>query len=131
MKFTVLVLALLAAQGPKNDPSGVWVADTGSQYAIHQDGAGVQVTLVPGSNPKFLKYDVALKSQQEINTYKGTGTFTAKMEGGKECKFDTEWMFVVVTPDRILGSTTNIVADSKTCAIRQKNQLQLDLKKKK
>jgi len=124
-------LTLLLAQVPKHDPNGIWVADTGSQYQIQQNGSNVQVKLVPGSNPKFLQYEVALKNQEEINTYKGTGTFVAKMEGGKECKFETEWMFVVVTPERILGSATGIVADSKTCAIREKNQLQLDLKKKK
>jgi|SRR5579862_1705193 len=131
MKLTLLALAFLLTQVPKHDPNGVWVADSGSQYEIRQDGPNVQVKLVPGSNPKFLQYEVALKNQEEINTYKGTGTFVAKMQGGKECKFDTEWMFIVVTPERILGSSTNIVADSKTCAIQEKNQAQLDLKKKK
>jgi hypothetical protein len=52
------------------------------------------------------------------------------MESGKECKFDTEWMFVVVTPDRIIGSATGIQADKNTCKVMEKNQVQLDLKKK-
>ena len=131
MKLTVLALALLLTQVPKHNPNGIWVSDSGAQYEIHQDGANLQVKLVPGSNAKFLQYEVALKNQEEINTYKGTGSFVAKMEGGKECKFDTEWMFVVVTPERILGSSTGIVADSKTCTIKEKNQVQLDLKRKK
>jgi hypothetical protein len=131
MKLTVLALAFLLAQVPKHDPNGIWVSDSGSQYEIHQNGPTLQVKLIPGSNPKFVQYDVALKNQEEVNTYKGTGTFTAKMEGGRECKFDTEWMFIVVTPERIIGSTTGITADSKTCTIKEKNQIQLDLKKKK
>jgi len=53
------------------------------------------------------------------------------MEGGKECKFDTEWQFVVVSPDRIIGVTSGITADKNSCEIKQKDQLQLDLKKKK
>lgn len=132
MKLLALALALLVAQKvPKNDPNGVWQADTGSQYELHLTGANLQVKLVPGSNPKFLSYEVTLSNQDEINTYKGTGTFVAKMEGGKECKFETEWQLVVVSADRILGAATGILADKQTCAIREKNQLQLDLKKKK
>jgi hypothetical protein len=38
---------------------------------------------------------------------------------------------LVVTPDRILGSTTGVQADKNTCAIKEKNEAQLDLKKKK
>jgi len=132
MKLFALALALLVAQKvPKNDPNGLWLADSGSQYELHLNGANLQVKLVSGSNPKFLSYEVTLTNQDEINTYKGTGTFVAKMEGGKECKFETEWQLVVVSPDRILGGATGILADSKTCAIKEKNQLQLDLKKKK
>jgi hypothetical protein len=133
MKLLALALALLFAQKvPKNDPNGMWLADSGSQYELHLNGANLQVRMVPGSNPKFLSYEVTLRNQEEINTYKGTGTFVAKMEGtGKECKFETEWQVVVVSPDRILGAATGILADKQTCAIREKNQLQLDLKKKK
>ena len=131
MNLFILALALLQAPIPRNNPAGIWDATSGSKYEIHQNGADVQVTLVPGSNPKFTKYEVTLKNQSEPNTYKGTGTFTAKMESGKECKFDTEWMFVVVSPDRILGTATGIIADKNTCRITEKNQLQLDLKKKK
>jgi hypothetical protein len=130
MKLFVLALALLTAQIPKNDPTGTWEADTGSQYNLRLTGSDVEVKLVPGSNQKFVKYDVVLKSEGEINTYKGTGTFVAKMDGGKECKFDTEWMLVVVAPQRIIGSATNIIADKKTCEIKEKKQVQLNLKKK-
>jgi hypothetical protein len=131
MTLLLLALTLLWTQIHKHDPAGIWEASTGSRYQIVQNGPDVEVKLVPGSNPKFLHYEVALKNQEEVNTYKGTGTFVAKMEGGKECKFDTEWLFIVVAPDRILGSATGIIADAKTCAIKEKNQLQLDLKKKK
>lgn len=130
MKLSILALTLLLAQIPKNNPNGIWESTSGVQYEIRLNGANLQVKMVPGSNPKYLKYDVTLKNQDEINTYKGTGTFVAKMESGKECKFETEWEMVVVTPTRILGSTTGVQADKNTCAVKEKNQAQLDLKKK-
>ena len=72
-----------------------------------------------------------IKFIHEVNTYKGTGSFVAKMESGKECKFETEWHFVVVSPERIIGASTNITADKNTCEIRRKDQAQLELKKTK
>ena len=131
MKLSILALALLLAQIPKNNPNGIWESTSGVQYEIRQSGANLEVKLVPGSNPKYVQYDVTLKNQDEINSYKGTGTFVAKMEGGKECKFETEWQMVVVSQNRILGTTTGIQADKNTCAVKEKNQAQLDLKKKK
>jgi hypothetical protein len=131
MRFSILALTLLLTQIPKNSPNGIWESTSGVQYEIRQNGADVRVKMVPGSNSKYLQYDVTLKNQDEINTYKGTGTFVAKMESGKECKFETEWQLVVVSPDRILGSTTGVQADKNTCAIKEKNEAQLDLKKKK
>src|SRR5215467_7609155 len=131
MKYIVLALALLQAPLSKNSPNGAWQADSGSVYDIKQNGTDVQVVMVPGTNAKLRDYEVTLKNQDEPNTYKGTGTFIATMEGGKECKFTTEWMFVVVSPDRIIGTATGINADSKTCEIKERPQLQLDLKKKK
>jgi hypothetical protein len=131
MRFFVLALALLQAPVPKNNPNGAWQADTGSVYDIKLNGTDVQVVMVPGSNAKLKSYEVTLKNQNEPNTYKGTGTFIAKMESGKECKFTTEWMFVVVSPDRIIGTATGINADKNTCEIKERPQLQLDLKKKK
>jgi hypothetical protein len=131
MKLSVLALALLIAQIPKNNANGIWESESGTRYEIHQNGADMQVKLVPGSNPKYVEYEVNLKNQEEINTYKGTGKFVAKMEGGKQCKFDTDWQLVIVSPERILGTTTNIIADKNTCAIKETNVTQVDLKKKK
>ena len=131
MKFLILALALLQGPVPKNSPNGTWLADSGSIYEIKQNGTDVQVAMVPGSNAKLRNYEVTLKNQNEVNTYKGTGTFIAKMESGKECKFTTEWMFVVVSPDRIIGTATGINADKNTCEIKERPELQLDLKKKK
>jgi len=126
-----LLLPLLVAQVPKNNPNGVWEAETGSQFQMRLNGKDLHVNIVPGSNPKFIQYEVDLKNEDEINTYSGKGFFVAKMEGGKECKFPTEWRFIIVSPERILGISSNIVADSKTCEIKEKTQLQLDLKKSK
>ena len=131
MKLPFLTLLLLLAQVPKNNANGIWESTSGSRYEIRQNGQNLQVKLVPGSNPKYMQYEVTLKNQDEINTYKGTGTFVAKMESGKECKFETEWTLVVVSAERILGDSTNIVADKNTCEIKEKSQGQLDLKKKK
>ena len=125
----VLGLVLLAAQIPKNDPNGIWESESGSKYSLKLSGSDLHVQILEGSNPRFLKYEVDLKSQSEVNTYKGTGYFIAKLENGKECKFETDWEFIVVTPDRILGSSTNIVPDSQTCAIKQRGRTMLDLKK--
>ncbi len=127
----MLVLSLLSAQVPKNNPNGVWEAETGSQFQMRLNGKDLHVNIVPGSNPKFIQYEVDLKNEDEINTYSGNGFFVAKMDGGKECKFPTEWRFIIVSPDRILGISSNIIADSKTCEIKERKQAQLDLKKSK
>ena len=125
------VLPLLLAQVPKNNPNGVWEAETGSQFQMRLNGKDLHVNIVPGSNPKFIQYEVDLKNEDEINTYSGNGFFVAKMDGGKECKFPTEWRFIIVSPERILGISSNIIADSKTCEIKERKQAQLDLKKSK
>ncbi len=127
----MLVLSLLSAQVSKNNPNGVWEAETGSQFQMRLNGKDLHVNIVPGSNPKFIQYEVDLKNEDEINTYSGNGFFVAKMDGGKECKFPTEWRFIIVSPDRILGISSNIIADSKTCEIKERKQAQLDLKKSK
>jgi len=131
MKFLTFVLTLLTAQIPKYNPTGVWEAETGSQFELRLSGSDLHVKIVPGSNPKFLEYELDMKNQDEVNTYKGSGFFVAKMEGGKECKLPTEWEFVVVSPDRIIGAATLVMANRETCEITEKSQGQLDLKKKK
>jgi len=131
MKLLPLALTLLLAQIPKYNPTGVWEADTGSQFELRLDGSDVHVKIVPGSNPKFLEYELETKNQEEANSYKGSGFFVAKMEGGKECKLPTEWQFVVVSPERIIGVASSIIADRETCEVKEKSQVQLDLKKKK
>jgi hypothetical protein len=132
----LLGLLLLTGQIPKNDPNGVWQADSGSKYNIKATASDVKITIVPNSNPKFIEYQVNLTLEKDEtgnvidpNTYKGTGYFVAKMQTGKECKVDTEWRITVVQSTRIFGSATNVVVDSNTCEVRQKDLVQLDLKK--
>lgn len=126
-----LLTTPLAAQVPKNDPNGIWEAETGSKFNLRLSGADLRVEIVEGSNPRFLKYEVNLKNQQEdVNSYKGTGYFVAKMQNGKECKFETEWQLVVVAPSRIIGATSNIIPDPNTCEAKERTQVQLDLRKK-
>jgi len=132
MKSLALVLTLLFVQQiPKNNPDGIWETTSRSQYEIRANGSNLQVKIVPGSNPKFLQYELNMKNEDEVNTYSGTGFFIAKMEGGKECKVPTEWRFIVVSSDRIIGTASNMTVDQKTCEVKEKNQVQLDLKKKK
>jgi hypothetical protein len=131
MTTLFLLLPLLFAQVPRNDPNGIWEADSGSRYEMRLAGKDLHVRIVPGSNPKFLQYEVDMKNEEEANTYSGNGFFVAKMEGGKECRFPTQWRFIVVSNDRIVGITSNVTADSKTCQVKQQNQIQLELKKKK
>ena len=127
-------LLLLAAQAappmPKNNPNGTWESASGTKYEMRLNGKDLHVQIVEGSNTRYVKYEVNLKNEDEANTYSGTGFFVTKFPNGKECKYDTDWRFVVVTPDQIIGSTSNIVPDPETCGVKDKNQVQLDLKKK-
>ena|SRR6516225_4001677 len=134
MKVLLLLLPLLigqAQQAPKNDPNGIWKSTdpelSDSRYEIRLSGSDLTVKLVPGSNPKFLEYEVNMKNEKEVNTYKGTGFMVAKMNGGKECKLPVQWLFVVLTKDRLIGEATQLTADSKTCAVREQIQVKLDL----
>src|SRR5262245_58236714 len=124
-----LVFALLTAQVPKNDPNGVWESPSGSKYQVRLTGEDLQVQIVSGSNPRYLKFDEGFKQQEEVNTYAGSGSFVAKMNTGKECTFETDWQMVVVAPDHILGVATGVSANAETCAIEETSQIQLELKK--
>src|SRR5215471_18353023 len=112
MKAKLLVgLLLVTAQIHKNDPTGVWQADSGSKYAMKLTGNDLKVAIVPNSNSHFLQYQVDLTLEKDEsgtvidpNTYKGAGFFVAKMETGKECKVDIEWRVTVVQSARIFGS---------------------------
>jgi hypothetical protein len=130
MHLATIALLFFALQIPKNDPTGTWEAETGTQYKLQLSGSDLKVLLVEGSNPVFLKYEVNLKNQEEINTYKGKGSFTAKLRSGKECTFDTEWEIVVVQTGRIIGSTTTVVPDPETCEVKEKSLTQINLVRK-
>src|SRR5947207_5457719 len=71
MRMIVLLLPLLVAQVPKNNPTGIWAAETGSQYEIRLNVKDLHVNIVPGLNPKFLQYEVEMKNEDEVNTYTG------------------------------------------------------------
>ena len=125
-----LAVPQIAPQTPKNDPNGIWESASGTKYTFRLSGTDLHVQIVEGSNPRYAKYEVELKNMEDANLYRGKGYFVAKVPSGKECKFDTEWEFVVLTPDHIMGSTTNIVPDPDTCAAKERTRAQLDLKKK-
>lgn len=126
----VLALALFTTQMTKNDPNGIWESQSGTQYEFRLSGSDLKVRLVPGSNPRFVNYEVDLKNLEEVNTYKGKGFFIAKVKENKECRFDTEWQIVVVSPSQIIGATTNIVPDPETCEVKERTDVQTTLKKK-
>lgn len=133
MKVLALIAALVFFQQniSKYDPSGVWVAETGSKYEMRLAGAELHIQLVAGSNPKFLQYQLDAKNESEVNTYSGKGFLVAKMDTGKECRLPTEWRFIVVAPDRIIGNSSSVVADGNTCEVQETEQVRLDLKKQK
>ena len=128
--FAGLLLFTIQVPVPRNDPNGIWEAETGTKFNLLLSGQELKVQIVEGSNPRFLKYEVNLKNQEEVNTYLGSGYFVARLQNGKECRFDTEWQLVVVSPERILGITTNITPDPETCEVKEKSQSQLNLVKK-
>jgi hypothetical protein len=132
MTALLLSIALLLAQNqaPKNDPNGTWEAETGTKYEIQLSGADLRVQLVEGSNPSFVKYEVNLKNAGEVNTYKGSGYFVAKMKNGKECRFDTDWQIIVVQKETIAGFTSTVVPDPDTCEIIERGSAMIVLKKK-
>jgi hypothetical protein len=123
---------------PKNNPNGIWESSSGARYELRLSGEDLSVKLVPGSSERYMAYEVNLKnSKDEVNTYMGKGTFTAKVKDDKECQFDTQWQLTVVSLDRILGATTSIDKwDPETCAVQERadppspKAAPLDLKKK-
>ena len=124
-------------QMPKNNPDGLWQSTSGTTYELRLSGEDLTVRLVAGSNPRYVSYEVNLKnSKDEVNTYIGKGSFVAKVKEDKECKFETQWQLTVVSLDRILGATSQIVPDPETCAIKEQvnppdpKSAPLDLKKK-
>ena len=133
MKLLLVLTLLIPAQvpNPKNDPTGVWLAETGSQFQIQLSGSDMHIKMIPGTNPKFLQYEMELQNEKEVNTYYGKGFFVAKMETGKECRLTTDWRVVVVSQDRIIGTVTSVTADGKTCEVQETTQTPLDLKRKK
>jgi hypothetical protein len=133
MKSLFLLIALLTAQNsiPKNDPNGVWESSSGTQYELKLSGSDLTVRLVPGSNKRYVAYEVDLKVHpEEHNTYIGKGFLVAIVAEGKQCRFETDWQLTVIQKDRILGGTTNIVPDAETCQVKEKTTVQLDLKRK-
>jgi hypothetical protein len=125
----MFLLLLPGPQNPKNDPNGIWESMAGTKFAMNLSGADLHVQLAEGSNSRYLEYKVELKNMDDPNLYKGRGYFVAKMETGKECRFDTDWEIVVVAPDHIIGSTTRIVPDPDTCQAKETDRAQIELKK--
>src|SRR5262245_44787746 len=132
MKISLLLGLLIAAaqlnQIPKNDPTGIWQADSGSRFAIKLTGEELKVSLVADSNPRFKEYEVNLKLMKDdqgrtldANTYQGKGHFTAKMQTGEECSFETDWQLVVIQPSWIVGKVTSLDADGNTCEIKERD----------
>ncbi len=131
MKALLLTaLVLLAQTIPKNDPNGIWKAESGSEFEFRQVGSGIEVQIVPDSNPRFLEYEVQLEGTEEPNTYTGTGRFKARLQNGRECEFDTEWQIVVVSEEQIIGVASQVVPDPDTCAVVERGNIQVDLQRK-
>lgn len=101
---------------PKNNPDGVWVTESGAKFKFALSGKDLKVELVDGKS-KYLKYDLSLKNQEEVNTYTGSGSFVARLSNGKECKFNTEWTVTVVMAKTVFVNYNRITPNPDTCAI--------------
>lgn len=120
------------APRPKNDPAGIWQADdTKTKYEIKPTEMGIRVQIVAGSNPRYSKFELNLAKTDEVNTYKGAGSFVAKLSNGKECKFDVDWSLVVVQPELIAAVVDEIIPDPATCEVKERGSTLVQLKKTK
>jgi hypothetical protein len=132
MKLVSLILLSVFLQKPpqpaKNDPNGTWQSDSGTKFDLSLAGSDLKVRLVGDSNPLYVKYEVNLKNTGEVNTYQGSGYFTAKLQG-KECRFDTNWNIIVVQPDTIAGYISHVVPDPATCEVKDRRDEFTQLKK--
>jgi hypothetical protein len=127
-----LLLSLLLIQSlqmPKNDPNGTWEAQTGTKFQLALKQSDLTVQIVPGSSSTYLEYELKLDGTDEPNTYEGSGFFVAK-RGEKQCKFETHWRIVVVSPEVIFGSADRITPDFESCTVKERTSTRLDLKKK-
>jgi hypothetical protein len=127
----LIVLTMLLQQRPqppKNDPTGVWQSDTGTKFDMKLAGNEINVQLVEGSNPVYLKYDIDLKNTGETNTYAGKGSFVAKINE-QECKFSTNWSITIVQPELIIGYMSRIFPKAGTCEVREESSEFVQLKK--
>lgn len=101
---------------PKNNPNGIWATDSGAKFQIELSGKELKVQLVDGKS-KYLKYDLTLKNQTEVNTYSGSGSFVAKLSNGKECKFNTEWTVTVVMANMMFVNYGRITPNPDNCTV--------------
>ena len=97
--------------------NGVWATESGAKFQFQLSGKVLKVQLTDGKSTKYLKYELSLTNQDEVNTYKGGGYFVAKLSNGKECRFDTQWNVIVVQPDRVLVNYIRITPNPDTCAV--------------
>ena len=114
---------------PRNNPNGVWVVESGPKFQFQLSGKDLKIHLVDAAKSKYVKYELTLKNQEEINTYKGSGYFVAKLSNGKECRFDTEWNVVVIQPTTAFVTYTRITPNADTCAVLETSPDQMFLKK--
>jgi hypothetical protein len=128
VSLLLLVSLLFAPQAAKNDPNGVWQSDSGTKFRMTLTDANLKATLVDGSNPVYVKYEVDLKNTGEVNTYEGKGFFVAKVKD-KECRFDTSWAIVVVQPATIAGYITHVIPEPGSCEVNERRDEFIQLKK--
>jgi len=128
--FLLISLLILPQQAPKNNPNGIWSAESGSEFEFTLIGNDIKVLIVPGSSPRFVKYQMDLKGTDEPNTYQGAGHFKAKFDNGRECEFDTQWQIVIVSDNTIIGVASEIVPDPDTCEIVQTNEVGVQMVRK-
>ena len=116
----------------RGNPNGRWQSETGMKYDLTLKDQELTVTIVPGSNAKFLEYEVKLSRTLDINTYEGKGYFVVKLGEGKEikeCRFETHWKLVIASEERLVGATDLITPEGQTCEVKDRTQGLIDMQR--
>ena len=130
--MNVLLLLLFATATPAQeglDPTGTWkVTETETRFRMETVEDGIAVHL-GAEHDVYTEYEVLLEPTSQANGYQGEGFFIAKLSGGRECRFETEWQVFVTSQERIVGVITSTVPAAEGGAVKETNQIPLDLRR--
>ncbi len=130
--MNVILLLLFAAATPAQeglDPTGTWkVTETETRFRMETVEDGIAVHL-GAEHDVYAEYEVLLEPTSQANGYQGEGFFIARLSGGRECRFETQWQVFVTSQERIVGVITSTVPAAEGCAVKETSQIPLDLRR--